>query len=263
MNEVEDRAMKQGWLPKEKFRGNPELWRPAEEFVRRADEMMPIMKATNKRLEDKISHLESRDLERQKTLDRILTMQAKHSKAEYEEKVSRIESEKLSAISEGDTAKYLELDRKARDIPQPDDVIQPNREEMHPAAKQFFEDNSDWWESDPDLTEYAKYIGDKLANEKHPSAMIGNEPAFFREVKERLEKTFPEKFPNPNRAIQTIDDSETRGEPASHTGPKGWNDLPPDAQKQCNIMTSPIDKGGIPGMTKEKYIKEFFEIEEG
>ena len=48
--EVETRALAMGWQPKEQFKGDPSKWRPAEEYVQRGEELLPIVQASERRL---------------------------------------------------------------------------------------------------------------------------------------------------------------------------------------------------------------------
>ncbi|MFV2058128.1 MAG: hypothetical protein ACC707_16805, partial [Thiohalomonadales bacterium] len=42
-NQIEERAFKMGWVPKEDFKGNPDMWRPAADFVERGETMIPFL----------------------------------------------------------------------------------------------------------------------------------------------------------------------------------------------------------------------------
>ena len=53
--EVETRARALGWTDKDSFRGDPNKWIPADEFVRRGEEVMPILRQNNKALERKLA----------------------------------------------------------------------------------------------------------------------------------------------------------------------------------------------------------------
>jgi hypothetical protein len=55
--EVEQKASEMGWSPKETFRGDPEKWVDAEAFVKRGEELMPILQANNRRLLGEVSNL--------------------------------------------------------------------------------------------------------------------------------------------------------------------------------------------------------------
>ena len=50
--EAEERARQSGWTPLEGFKGDPDKWVDADAWNERTDSVMPILKATNLRLEE-------------------------------------------------------------------------------------------------------------------------------------------------------------------------------------------------------------------
>jgi hypothetical protein len=58
----ESEARQQGWMPQEEFKGDPDRWTDAETFVRRADEVLPILKKRDRILKQENETLK-RDLE--------------------------------------------------------------------------------------------------------------------------------------------------------------------------------------------------------
>lgn len=257
---IEQRAKLQGWRPKDEFKGNPDLWRPAEDWVKRADEMTPIMKATNKKLEDDLLSTQEELRGVKETLTNMTRVQEKYATDSYDQKVSDIRAQKIVAVDAGETAKFLELEEQEKRLAKPE-AVEATEETIHPVAQRFFSENAEWWDKDASMTRYAQALGNEMVQNKDPRAKVGNEAEFFKAIKEDMQATFPHKFMNPNREISTVDEPNTRGSESIHPGPKGWNDLDGEAQEHCNMMCGPTDKGGIPGMTKEKYIKAYFEVD--
>src|SRR5882762_9790943 len=54
-NEIEVKARKMGWLPKEQFRGSADKWVDAERYVSRGEEFIPFLKADRDRLEGQLA----------------------------------------------------------------------------------------------------------------------------------------------------------------------------------------------------------------
>ena len=100
-------------------------------------------------------------------------------------------------------------------------------------------------------------MGEVLAKMEDPLAVAGKEYEFGEKIKSRIQALYPEKFSNPNRQNSEFDEGSTGGGGNQQTGKKGWSDLPQDAQQQCK---SNIEN--IPGYTREKYIKDYFESED-
>jgi hypothetical protein len=58
-----------GWVPKDKFRGNPDLWKPAAEFVRRGREILPIVQKRERDLREKLSASDRKIAELERSFD--------------------------------------------------------------------------------------------------------------------------------------------------------------------------------------------------
>jgi len=52
--DIEREAREMGWTPKDKFRGNPDRWVDAAEFVEKAEHVMPILRADRNRLRNEL-----------------------------------------------------------------------------------------------------------------------------------------------------------------------------------------------------------------
>lgn len=261
--QLESRARIQGWVPKEEWRGDPSIWRPADEFVKRADEMMPILKSVNQKLESKVQDLTGRLEQTKAMIDKMVKIQSRYSEDFYDTKLAEIRSKKLEAVQAGDTERYVQLEQQESKISRPE-KIEPmppanenHVESLHPEVQRWIGENNTWFGKDKEMTDYAVFVGEQLKNSGDPLALPGNEYAFCQRVKERVQSTFVSKFQNPNNFRSSVDDSNLRGGASpdvSGNGGKDWNHLPPEAKAQCMKFMAEI-----PGFTKEKYIRDYYE----
>jgi len=261
--QVIERAKMQGWSPKEEFRGDPANWRPADEFVKRADEMMPIMKATNKKLEGNVASLTKELSETKGMVNKMVKIQGKYSDDLHETRVADIRTKKRVAAKDENWEEYDRLEAQEIKIvkPEPIKADPPSNENpmetVHPDVQKWIGENSSWFGNDKQMTDYAMFVGEQLKNEKDPLAAPGNESAFCDEIKKRVQGTFPGKFQNQSQQFSDVDESDLRGgDRDTSTGKQTWNDIPKNAQQQCAKMIAEI-----PGFTKEKYITDYFEGE--
>jgi len=261
--EVESRARIQGWVPKEEFRGDPARWIPAQDFVKRADEMMPILRSVNKKLEGQVSDLNRKLTDTQGMIEKMVKIQGKYSEDFYTSRISEIKAQKRKAAQDQDFDLYDRLEREEMTFAKPEPIevkpAQPNDGLNGSDAgetERWIEENRSWYGTDQEMTEFAEMIGDQMKNRRHRLATPGNAYAFCQEVKKRLQAAFPHKFSNPNRNRSSeMDESNLRGGETQTGGSgKGWNDLPGDARAQANKLIREI-----PGYTKEKYLKDYFE----
>ena len=260
--EIENRAKMQGWVPKEEFRGDQAKWISADEFVKRADHMMPILKSVNKRLEGQVSELNKKLSQTQDMIGKMVKIQGKYSEDFYTTKISEIKTEKRKAAEAGDWPTYdrLEIEEGKLTKPETVEVSQSSSSENmmnddNVEVQRWERENRTWYGTDTEMTDYAKFVGDQMVKIKDPLALPGNAYAFCQAIKEKVQKTFPHKFTNPNRNRSDIDESNIRGGELPQTGTKKtWNDLPADAKQQCLKLIN-----NIKGYTKEKYIQDYFE----
>jgi len=249
--EVEKRAAMQGWVPKEDFRGDKERWIPADEFVKRADNLMPIMKGQLKKYETKIETLEKALDEQKKITKKVVEIQGKYSKDFYDSKLEEIGIQKRQAVVSGDAELYDRLTQQETKIQRPETIEVPKASEPQdvPEVARWKSENAHWYGKDPELTEYADIISDRIGKKGHSY----NPYEFCEAVKEKVKVMFPDKFGGTKQS-SNVDESNTRGTDTKHTKGKTYNDLPSDAKQQCMRMLKEI-----PGFTKEKYVKDYFE----
>lgn len=244
------RAELTGWTPKEKFKGDESRWVDAETWNRRTDEVMPILKSTNKRLESELGATK-RELEQLKgTIQKIVDSTQKVSEREYERAKETIIKEQRKAIEEGDGEAWerLEKDKETLKKPDPVEMTGPppeNAEEDKRAYDAFAERNASWLMVDEDMTDYARMIGDKLVKK----GVFGARQLELIEAK--IKEVFPNKFIDRKEAKQSVS-SDGAARPAA-SKKNGYAALPKEAQAVCDNLCKQI-----PGYTKEQYLADYF-----
>lgn len=238
--EVEAKALAMGWLPQDRFPGDPEKWTSAEEFVRRGEEFLPFIKSENRRLKHEIEELR----QSVKALDN-------HHRAiqqrEYNAMQAEITRLKAEAVTAGNGQAYAELERQqtALNAQAAPGVSQQQNSGPPP---EFFEwkgrpENS-WYQTDQAMTEAADTFGLGLAA-RHPNL---SPREIYERTTEHIKQAFPHKF-QPQRSAKTP--VEGGGRPSANGG-KGYNSLPADAKAACDRFV----KQKL--MTREQYVKDFF-----
>src|SRR5574337_341980 len=59
MDETEKEARSLGWVSQDEFKGNTDRFISADEFLRRGKEVLPLLKATNRKLEEQVQRLQN------------------------------------------------------------------------------------------------------------------------------------------------------------------------------------------------------------
>lgn len=242
--DFEAEARAEGWVPREEFKGDSAKWVDAETFVKRGEEILPIVNAKNRKLSEEVDEL-------RKQLEDVKSGNAKfrefHERAIARERqerdvlIKQLEAERRKAIDEGDGAKFDEADKRLNQL-----RAQPQTEpEQSPEVKAWLAENP-WYESDELLAALADGLSPKLARERPD--LVGKR-AFLDELTKLVKAKAPDKFENPNRQRAVTEDTTTRG-----TQGKGrtWEDLPEADRKVAEQFIRTI-----PGFTKEQYLADY------
>lgn len=254
--EQQTRARDMGWRPLSEWRGDPQAWRPADEFLRRGEEVLPIVRSRAQRAEAEVATLRDRMAERDRDfedrlrrLDRVsqvaLQNQAQqigqYYQAQMREAVRRGDEEGWDALNRQYATEIGNLQTRAAEAyqtPTPEQQPQPKPvpPEIDRAVRGWVSER-EWWNRDQAMTKEAiDYHGYLL--EKKPWLNVEDNLAA---VEKHLEREFPDRFRKPaaptngNGQRQPPNhapamESGTR-QPAGAGRTKGWNELPPEAKK--------------------------------
>jgi len=250
--EVEKRARLMGWMPKENFKGDPERWQPADAFVKRADELMPIMKTQLRKYEDRISRQDTELSEVRKTLERIAKTSEKAMERAYEQAKSDIIKKQAAAVAAGDTETWANLEQEKDKLEKPEKIevkpteTRPNEE--NPMFKSWHQEN-EWYLTDPAMTRYANAYAQENANAGIPYTQ------WLEMIEGAVKEAFPHKFNNPARKTPApVDAGSNRGNLPGRPKAKTYNDLPAEAKTICDRQV----RDGL-FKSREDYVKIFFE----
>src|SRR6185503_5830853 len=100
---VEAEAAKMGWTPKSEFRGDPAKWRPADEFVERGKNMLPIVQAKVKRQETQIEELT-------RTVKDFADHMSKTDQRAYDRAMADLKQQRKEALAAGDGDTFEKVD---------------------------------------------------------------------------------------------------------------------------------------------------------
>lgn len=243
--DVEAKAAELGWIPKDQFKGDPERWVDAETFVRRGEELMPLLKATNRRQKEQIERLAGEVAETKAALaaatDAIEALTETTSKAAIAE-VKRTRTALRDQLKEAreseDLDKELEIQDKIREVDQALEKAETPpkkvKKEEAPAEGQDYTKAPEfkaWKEKNPwfgtDHRKTALALG--LANALRAEGDTSTGAPFFERVTEELEKLLD----TGRRDAPSKVEGDSR--PTRSAGGKGktYSDLPQEARDAC------------------------------
>jgi DNA repair exonuclease SbcCD ATPase subunit len=252
--EVEREAKLLGWVPKEQYRGNPDEWRDADEFLEFGKKLNPILRKNNEAL---LKRLEARERELDEIRSTVSEFAKFHKETEeraYKRALEELKQQKKVALEEGDYDAVTELDDQIADIKaaakEPSKAKEPrNAEEQAAHNQKVYKEweSANSWVKDPEVAKKAQVVGYELR--LNGDTTIDHE--FLDHVADAMKEKYPELFGNTNRDKSLVEG----GSPSSVSGKKGksYNDLPADAKRECDKFV----KQGL--LTKEQYVADYFE----
>lgn len=278
MSDVETQARELGWVDKESFKGDPDKWIDADTFVKRGQEIMPLLKANNKRLQEKVDKLSAENLKTQQLLvaatESIEALKETTSKAAIadlkknrKEMVERVKE----AREDGDVETEIQLQKA---IQETDDAIEqsakPAKKEkatesetdpaQNPEFRKWAEDNP-WFGQDRRKTALALAIaGEMRANGDKTEGRV-----FFDKVVEELNTTLGID-PDASRKAPSKVEGESRSVNGSGKKGKSYADLPADAKQACERQAAKLVGPGRAfkdeAAWRAHYAAKYFEGEE-
>jgi hypothetical protein len=249
-------AESQGWVPKEKFKGNESDWVDADTFVKRGREIMPILRKNNENLLKELNHNKEQLKQFKQTAEEFKKFQQQAHERKVNEltaQLDQLKTVRAQAIADGDGAKVNAIDDAIDDVKEQtkeakqqvkDAAARPAVQEpqiLDPSLQNWMSEN-DWFGKDKKLTEWTTAAGEEL-RASNPN-LVGKE--FLDKLDEVLAEEFPNKFKK-NKPASSVESGSNR--PRANTSNKRtYDNLPPDAKAACDRFI----KQGIM-KTREEY----------
>jgi len=217
----------------EDFRGDPEKALSAEEFVKRGEEQLPILKANIRKVQNELNE---EKLARKEYKDFMESQIA----AQKEE----LERAKRQAVEDGDIEKYDELKKKTIDVAKPEvphpDVVDAVRD---------FQSRNTWYGVDERMTQYAEFIDNQLAMK----GLTLTPEQHFKKVEEAVMMQFPHKKPVRQAGPSSVEPARKRpsGKPS-----QTYEAMPQESKQACNRMVKKY------GVSKDDFVKNYWKTQE-
>lgn len=278
--DVEARARRMGWVDEETFRGPKHKWTPAEEYVRRAEEELPVLRAQlrkfdsdNARYEKTVSELRQEISQMGNDFKAFHEHYKNIEQQSYDRAIRELKETQIRSVEEADTETYhaaqkrideIERQKAARAEPprreEPQQKAQTNGQpEPTPAVKEFLAEN-EWFQKSPMLNGAMLEHTNEVMIEKP----YLTEAEVYAEAKRRVMQDFPTRFPGQQQQTsQEPKPNMRRNQAAAVSSPNGstrtspkkgktFEELPDEAKVEYQRFAS-----RIPGYTKEEYVKSY------
>jgi hypothetical protein len=251
-NEVEAEARKMGWVAKDEFRGNPDNWRPADEFLDRGKRILPIVLKDNERLQKNFDRVQDELKELRESTKQLVEFHTDAAKREYERGRREIEAKIEAAAANADAStvrqEMVNLDNLTKQNTPPAKRAEQQTIQVDPEIQDWITKER-WFNADRALNGFAIDAYDRLQRDKPGMTQA----ELLAETKRQTMEKFPEKFGiNPNREGAAAVATPSGGTGATRKNGKTYENLPPDAKQACDKFVRTI-----PGYTKEKYVAAY------
>lgn len=194
---IQEKALDQGWKPKEQFEGDESEFIDAAEFVRRGE------------LFQKIEH-QSKELKSVKqALEAFKQHHSKVAESEYNRALKSLQESRKQAFVDGETEKAFAIEEQIEEVKAEKATAQ--REAATPAVQELnpefvaWTGKNPWYQSDRAMRSYADSVGLDLARQGFSPSEV------LRKVEEDVRKEFAHKFTNPKRDRPNAVEGTSRG----------------------------------------------------
>lgn len=190
-------AKEMGWVPKEEFRGPAERWKPAQQFVEDGENILPIVRAENKRLKAEIDKINADYATRFERLDKAAQVTIKAAKAQFDRELAALQTKRDEAVAAGDVQAFKATEKQISDhtanAPKVEDFEAPKAPAAPANDDKTLEDwkkANPWYESDDALTEAAIGISQNLLRKNPNITMAEN----LRQTEAAMKERYPLKL---------------------------------------------------------------------
>ncbi len=222
---IAELAAKIGWSPQDQWKGDPDKWKPADEFILAGRDIQSATKDRLRNVEAQLARFGriAGSLAEEKAAERDTYWREQHAKA----------------VEDGDLPA---AEKAAEQIGKVREAAQPGPD---PTAAAWVAKN-EWFNTDPLATMRAKEISDKLGAAGIPV------PEQLTQIDRAIRKEFPELFPAPAKAAPGVQTGQGRPAAASNRV-KGFADMPAESQQMARDMNR-----RNPGVSIESIAKSYW-----
>jgi len=236
--DFEAEARRNGWYPESEHtpdKKRPAVFLDAETFVKRGEELTPLIRKENRKLQELVDRQQKDFTTRLERMEKVAKANFDREVSAYQREIERLKGEQVKAVEAGDVKAFQKIDAAISKVPIPEEpevgagtVTEPNLEE------QFAADNP-WYGADKKLTAYAIGVSQEIAREYFERHKV--ELPMAENLKQTLEDvkaTFPAKFAKSNgNGHAAVDSGGDFAAPSPKSDP--LSKLPAEARNQAKL----------------------------
>lgn len=234
--EVEARAREMGWKPKEEFELDPARWVDAETYVKRGEDILPVLRANNRRLSEDVVSLRKQLSETQQAIQDLKDFNTDIAKNNAKVRERELLTSIKEAKTAGDVDTEVQLTEQLTDLKAEiktaaaKPVVKPTPEQPVVTAEQkaWLAENP-WFGNDKRKTGYAFGVAEELKS----NGLVPGSAEFYKAMDKEIDKQFNQ---NSRREAASKVEGANGSGGASGGGDKSYADLPQDAKDACEKL---------------------------
>lgn len=266
MAAAETVAARQGWVPRESYKGDPKKWVDAKTFVERGERFVGNLQSEVATLRQKLESFEGTKAAFVKFHEETMAKK----EGELKEAIAELRIQRSQAQSDGDHDVVIQIEDRIdllkgqqaelkKPIEAPAPVTAPTSAKdlplNNPVMVEWIEDGNQWFADEPKLRDYAVAYGDTLIS----NGETARGRPFLDMIAARMKLDFPRRFKEAGSAATTLGNAtsgSTSGGGNSNRSAgavgKTERDLPAE---DFALMKQFIREGYT---TKEKFLASYF-----
>lgn len=277
--EQQKAAAEMGWVAPDKFRGAPEKWIDADVFLERGEQIMPILRSTNKRLTGEISTLSRTVKELTDKLDAsadsMTALKEFHSeevKRRLAETKRELTADLKKAREDGNVDREVEIVgelsqlKPVEEAHKDDDKVALPRKAPPASDPEYdaWKRDNPWFGVDHRKTALAIGIGNEIRSKEREEGVPDGEGIKGRAFLEKVQIELDQMFKPAGGGNGKVEGA--RGGGGGSQRGKRFADLPADAQNACHGFAGRLVGEGRAYKTmadwESAYVKDYYEGEE-
>lgn len=261
MAAAETTASRQGWVPRESYKGDPKKWVDAKTFVERGERFVGNLQGEVAALRAKLESFEGTKAAFVKFSEESLAKKD----VELKEAIAELRIQRSQAQSDGEHGEVVQIEDRIELLNEQRTALKAPVEAPAPVATakvvdmqnpvmlEWIDDGNQWFNDEPKLRDYAVAIGDALIS----NGETARGRAFLDKVSAQMKADFPRRFKSAGSAADTLGTAtgatnNGSGSSSRAASGKTERDLPPE---DFQLMKQFIKEGYT---TKEKFLASYF-----
>lgn len=245
-----EKARAQGWADGDAWKGDPENFRTAKEFLQKGEEILPVLKERLDNVLDRVGGLQTALERKDEIIAKMMKFHEEDKQRAITSAITDLQARKRAAIEEADAAQVEAIDaeidshkKAAQELKEATDsaTSTDNKKDNQQVTQAYLDwvPENKWYEEDPQMAADADELGAKYLQ----SGRFKNDTDVLKAVTRRIKQMYPDYFSQQTTTTGAKGDSVEGATHSAGTSRKGkakhsYTDLPSDAKQACDRYVS-------------------------